>query len=539
MAHTRSLAGEQAALRRVATLVARQATPAEVFASVAKEVGTALDVPLISVVRIEGDTATQVGAWGVENPFPVGTSWTLDEYGVSGLVARTGKAARIEDYADIPGGIAARLARQAGIREAVGVPITVEGALWGVMMALSTNHAPLEEGIETRLAEFTELIATAIANTQARDELHRLADEQAALRRVATLVARGAEASEVFAAVCEETGRLTGAFHVNLAQFTADGTHTALAGWSVRNTHVPPGTSLPIDEHSLDTAILRTAAPARMDTYEEVPGELAALLRDLGIRSEVGAPVMVDRRVWGALIVGTDSDEPLPPGSELRLASFAELIATAVANADARSELLASRARIVAEADAARRRVARDLHDGAQQRLVSVVMNLQLAGERLERDPDGAQPLLTEALEQAREGLDELRELAAGIHPSILTNRGLQAAAQSLAHRLKLPVQVDVPPDRYPANVEAAAYFVIAEALTNVLKHAEASCARVRVREDEGRLVIEVEDDGRGGANLDGSGLRGLEDRAAALGGGLELDSPLGAGTRLRLTLPL
>jgi len=236
VAHTRSLAGEQAALRRVATLVARQATPAEVFASVAKEVGTALDVSLISVVRIEGDTATQVGAWGVENPFPVGTSWTLDEYGVSGLVARTGKAARIEDYADIPGGIAARLARQAGIREAVGVPITVEGALWGVMMALSTNHAPLEEGIETRLAEFTELIATAIANTQARDELHRLADEQAALRRVATLVARGAEASEVFAAVCEETGRLTGAFHVNLAQFTADGTHTALAGWSVRNT---------------------------------------------------------------------------------------------------------------------------------------------------------------------------------------------------------------------------------------------------------------------------------------------------------------
>jgi len=539
VAHTRSLAGEQAALRRVATLVARQATPAEVFASVAKEVGTALDVSLISVVRIEGDTATQVGAWGVENPFPVGTSWTLDEYGVSGLVARTGKAARIEDYADIPGGIAARLARQAGIREAVGVPITVEGALWGVMMALSTSHAPLEEGIETRLAEFTELIATAIANTQARDELHRLADEQAALRRVATLVARGAEASEVFAAVCEETGRLTGAFHVNLAQFTADGTHTALAGWSVRNTHVPPGTSLPIDEHSLDTAILRTAAPARMDTYEEVPGELAALLRDLGIRSEVGAPVMVDGRVWGALIVGTDSDEPLPPGSELRLASFAELIATAVANADARSELLASRARIVAEADAARRRVARDLHDGAQQRLVSVVMNLQLAGERLERDPDGAQPLLTEALEQAREGLDELRELAAGIHPSILTNRGLQAAAQSLAHRLKLPVQVDVPPDRYPANVEAAAYFVIAEALTNVLKHAEASYARVRVREDEGRLVIEVEDDGRGGANLDGSGLRGLEDRAAALGGGLELDSPLGAGTRLRLTLPL
>jgi signal transduction histidine kinase len=536
VATTRSLADEQAALRRVATLVARQTEPAEVFASVAREVGTALDVSLISVVRVEGDTATQVGVWGAENPFPVGTAWTLDDHGVSGLVVRSGRAARIDDYADIPGGIAARLAREAGIRAAVGVPITVEGGLWGVMMALSTDAAPLEEGIETRLAAFTELIATAIANAQARDELRRLADEQAALRRVATLVARGAASAEIFDAVCEETGRLIGATNVNLAQFTSDGSNLTMSGWSIHDNHVPAGTLLPLDGDSINAIILRSSAPARVESYDGAGGRLATMLRTLGIRSEAGAPVVVDGRVWGALIAGTDSPEPLPPGSELRVASFAELIATAIANAEARSELFESRARIVTEADAARRRVARDLHDGAQQRLVSVVMNLQMAREK---DAGDARSLVEEALEQAREGLEELRELAAGIHPSILTNRGLRAAAQSLARRTKLPVDVEVPADRYPPHVEAAAYFVIAEALTNVLKHAEASRAHVRAHEEHGRLIVEVEDDGRGGAHHEGSGVQGLEDRAAALGGTLELDSPPGAGTRMRLSLPL
>jgi len=493
-------------------------------------------VSLISVVRVEGDTATQVGAWGVENPFPVGTSWTLDDHGVSGLVMKTGRAARIYDYADIPGGIAAKLAREAGIRAAVGVPITVAGGPWGVMMALSTDRAPFDEDIETRLAAFTELIATAIANAAARDELRRLADEQAALRRVATLVAQGAESGEIFDAVCEETGRLIGATNVNLAHFTAEGQNLTMSGWSIRSNHVPAGTLLPLDGDSIDAIILRTSAPAWVESYQGATGKLAAMLRTLGIRSEAGAPVVVDGRVWGALIAGSDRPEPLPAGSELRVASFAELIATAISNAEARSELIESRARIVTEADAARRRVARDLHDGAQQRLVSVVMNLQMA---LEKDADGARPLVDDALEQAREGLEELRELAAGIHPSILTNRGLRAASQSLARRAKLPVDVDVPAERFPPHVEAAAYFVIAEALTNVLKHAEASRAHVRAREDDGRLVVEVEDDGRGGAHLEGSGLQGLEDRAAALGGSLELDSPPGSGTRLRLSLPL
>src|SRR5581483_6206298 len=208
-ADLRALADEQAALRRVATLIAREATPPQVFAAVAEEVARTVDVPLTAVVRFEPDgTATQVGVWGTENPFAVGTSWRLDEQSVSGIVARTGRPARVADYGEISGEIAARLAREAGIRTAVGVPVLVEGRPWGVMMALSTEARPLPEGTEARLGEFTALIATAIANTQARDELRRLADEQAALRRVATLVAQGAAAHAVFEAVAAETGQL-------------------------------------------------------------------------------------------------------------------------------------------------------------------------------------------------------------------------------------------------------------------------------------------------------------------------------------------
>jgi signal transduction histidine kinase len=277
-----------------------------------------------------------------------------------------------------------------------------------------------------------------------------------------------------------------------------------------------------------------------VDSYEGVAGQLAATLRSLGIRSEIAAPVVVDGEVWGALIAGSDQDEPFPPDTEQRVASFAELIATAVSNATARSELIASRARIVSAAYAARRRLARDIHDGAQQRLVAALMSLQLADERLGGDPEETRPLLEEALEHTREGLAELRELAAGMHPSILTNRGLRAAARALAGRGVLPVEVDIPDQRWGADLEAAAYFVIAEALTNIAKHAQAASARVSAHESGGALAIEVSDDGVGGADAGGgSGLLGLRDRVEALGGRLSIESPPGQGTRLRATLAL
>ena len=537
----RAVADEQAALRRVATLIAREATPAEVFEAVAREVAETLGVEMTSLVRTEAGTAAQVGVWGEQIPYRVGTSWALDEHGVSGLVSRSGQPARV-DYAEVPGEIAGRLAREAGIRCSAGVPITVEGRLWGVIMALSSEADGLPEDTEERLAAFTELVATAIANAQARDELRMLLDEQSALRRVATLVARGAPPRAVFDAVCEETGRLMGATIVNLAHFTPDGFNLTMAGWSLNQNHVPTGTRLRLDGETIHVIVQRTRAPARVATYEGVEGELAAALRALGIGSEVGAPVIVEDRVWGALIAGSDKDEPLPDGAEARVASFAELIATAVSNTAARSDLIAARRRVIEASDSARRRLTRDLHDGAQQDLVNVLVNLQLAQEKWDNDPPGARELLGRAAAHAQESIDDLRDLAAGIHPEILANRGLAAAIDGLVEGLPLPVKTEgLPEQRLAQEIEASVYFFVSEALTNVVKHAKARSARVGAALEGERLTVEVSDDGVGGAQPGegGSGLIGLGDRIAALDGALTLASKPGEGTTLHAVIPL
>jgi PAS domain S-box-containing protein len=534
-------ADEQAALRTVATLVARGAPQADVFAVVAREVASCLDLPLVSVIRFDaGETAVHVGAWGRENPFPVGTSWELDEHGAAGLVYHSDRPARV-DYAHVPGPIAARLAHEAGIRTAVAVPIIVSGRLWGAMMALSTAAIPQPDTTEARLASFTELIAITIANAEARRELRQLADEQAALRQVATLVARGAEPSAVFDAVCEETGRLTDAAVVNLSHFTPDGTNVTMAGWSRRGNHLPPGTRLPLDGQSVGVLVKQTRAPSRVDNYDNVPGQLAARVRELGIRSGVGAPVIVDGSVWGVLIAGTDQPEPLPAGTELRVASFAELIATAVSNATVRSELIESRTRMITTFDAARRRVTRDLHDGAQQRFISAIINLQLALEKLSSEHEPVKELLDLALQDASSGVQELREIAAGIHPGILTHRGLAAALDRLAARLPIPVELDVPGQRLPEPIESSIYFFCSEALTNVVKHAQASSARLRVALEDDRYTVEVRDDGIGGADArpGTSGLTGLRDRIGALKGVMEISSPGAGGTVLQAWIPL
>jgi signal transduction histidine kinase len=371
------------------------------------------------------------------------------------------------------------------------------------------------------------------------DSIRFLVDEQAALRRVATLVARGAPPEQVFDAVCEQMGRLVDASITNLAHFTPDGINATMAGWSVRGNHLPTGTQLPLEGRNINVIVRDTRAPARVDSYDEAPGPLAAALRGLGIKSEVGAPVIVDGAVWGALIAASDTSAPLPAGTEARVASFAELIATAVSNATARADLIASRTRIVHAADDARRRLARDLHDGAQQRIVSAIINLQRADECFERDPAEARRLLRSALADSNDGLSELRELAAGVHPTILTNRGLQAAAAALAQRCVVPVDVAVPADRYPAHVEAAAYFVIAESLTNAAKHAHATHVRVIAECRDRNLVLQVRDDGRGGAHLSGGGLVGVKDRVEALGGRLSVHSPSDHGTVLLAMLPI
>jgi PAS domain S-box-containing protein len=408
---------------------------------------------------------------------------------------------------------------------------------------LTVTRADLEgEPVFTGyLRDITERTLAEAELVSARERFEVLADEQAALRRVATLVASGAPSDEVFDSVCVETGRLIGATSVRLACFTSDGMNLTMAAWSDRAAQVPAGTRLPLAGDSANAIVRRTGAPARVDSYEGVEGPLPALLRELGIRSEVAAPVAVDGYVWGALVAGMHRAEPLPDGTESRVASFAELIGTAVSNATARAELIATSRRVIEAGFSARRRVTRDIHDGAQQRFVNSLIHLQLARRRLPDVSAAVAELLDLAAGEARSGVDALRELAAGIHPSVLTDRGLEAALEALVSGFALPVALDVSIDRVPPAVEASVYFLCAEALTNVLKHARAETADVAVDMEGDQLVAVVADDGMGGATMDGdgTGLVGLHDRVTALEGNLEILSPPGEGTILRASIPV
>jgi signal transduction histidine kinase len=367
--------------------------------------------------------------------------------------------------------------------------------------------------------------------------LEGLLAEQAALRRVATLVAGDPRSGRLFAGVCEEVGRVLDVESANITRFEDDGTQTVVGAWAASGAPwFPKGENFPIDGETVTGKLYRSGRPERVDDYSGVRGELVLLLRAAGIKSAVGAPVTVAGRTWGGIVASSGHERAFPEGTEHRLADFAELVTAALANVDAREQLAASRARIVQLGYEERRRLGRDLHDGAQQELVGAVLSLKLAQRRLVREPDAVGELLAEALEHMETGIRELRELAAGIHPSILTDRGLGAALEALAARSPIPVELeDVPPQRLPAPVETSAYFVVAEALTNAAKHARCSYVRVDVRVEEGALTVEVRDDGVGGANPSvGSGLRGLADRVNALGGRLDIESPAGGGTTVR-----
>jgi len=276
-----------------------------------------------------------------------------------------------------------------------------------------------------------------------------------------------------------------------------------------------------------------------MESYAGTHGAIAELVHDLGVRATVGAPVVVDGLLWGVVIANWRGEESPPAGTEERMAQFAQLLDTAIANADSRDQLTASRARLLTAADEARRRVVRDLHDGAQQRLVHTIVMLKLAQRALREKDEEAESLVGAALEQAEQGHTELRELAHGILPAVLTRGGLGEGVRSVVGRLDLPVQVDVPAERFPADIEASAYFIVAEALTNVVKHANAGRAEVRASVEDGMLHVEVRDDGIGGADPGGHGLVGIADRATALGGRLNIENPVGGGTLVAATLPL
>jgi len=389
---------------------------------------------------------------------------------------------------------------------------------------------------------FTGFLRDITERKRSEQALRTLAGEQAALRRVATAVASGATEEQVFALVTEELGRLLGAQTSNMVRFQPDGTAVVAGEWSAGAVRsVPVGTAVALDGPTVAARILRSGRPERLDSYGSIPGSTAELLRELGYRSGVGAPIVLGGRLWGAVLVSTVEPEPFPVGAEQRIADFAELVALALANAEARRELAASRARIVETGDAERRRLERNLHDGAQQRLVGLALTLQQCGRVLDDAGGESRDLLRRAEAELTAALAELRELARGIHPAILTDRGLVPALEMLAGRTSLPVDLSASLDeRLPAPVEAAAYYIVAEALTNASKHAGAARVRVDVRLLDGDALVEVADDGVGGADRKrGSGLRGLGDRIDALGGRLELESPAGAGTLVRARLPV
>jgi signal transduction histidine kinase/PAS domain-containing protein len=377
-----------------------------------------------------------------------------------------------------------------------------------------------------------------------RDELRALADEQAALRRVATLVAKGAPPEDVFAAVSAEVGRLVSIDSTSMLRYEGDGTATVLAQWTETGIDVVEiGTPVTLEDlggESLTELVLRTGRPARLDSYANASNPMVARARALGVRCSAGAPIVVDGRLWGVMAAASTRPYPLPAATESRLAAFTELLGTAIAVADSRAKLTASRARIVAAADETRRRLERDLHDGVQQRLVSLGLELRAAEAALQPD-DELRAQLAHAADGLAGAVDDLVEISRGIHPAILAAGGLGPALKTLARRSAVPAELDLRSDRrLPERVEVAAYYVVSEALTNAAKHAHASVVHVDVDADDSIVRLAIRDDGVGGADpVRGSGLIGLADRVEALGGRIEVASPAGRGTSLLVRIPI
>jgi len=540
----RILVEEQAALNRVAVTVATETAAERVFDVVTEEVARVLGADAANLVRFSSTSeGVIVGKWsepGVQIP-GAGTVVAIDRGSALTEVARTGAPVRMAtDDPGVPAELRRRLT-ELGVTSLVAGPIVVAGHIWGTVVVSLTGERRFPANAEERLGKFAGLVAVAVANALAREELATLANEQAALSRVAVAVATEEHHERLFNAVSEEIGRLFGARVAATVRYVGAAGAEIVGGWERdgRLDAAPLGALAPIPGGAI-ARVAQTGRAARIDLENEAP-DFQERMVAMGVSSAVAAPIVVSGRLWGATSITIDGSERFPPDAEIRLEKFTNLVAVAVANAEAREQLTTSRARIVQAGDAERRRLERNLHDGAQQRLVTLALGLRLAESRLPDDPAGAAELLVRASEELALSLEELRELARGIHPAILTDRGLTPALQALATRATLPVEVDgLPRERLPEAIEAAAYYVVSESLANVAKYASASRARVELARDDGLLVVEVSDDGVGGADAGkGSGLRGLSDRVEALGGRLLVASESGQGTTVRAELPM
>ncbi|GLW20570.1 DUF4118 domain-containing protein [Microbispora triticiradicis] len=443
----------------------------------------------------------------------------------------------------------------AGDPDKIALPLSDDDVRLGTLVAPADLPAPVLRRLRERVVPSLEAVLAAACDREAignalaasRDELERVADEQAALRRVATLVARGVRPAEIFGAVAREMGLIVNADHTAVERYEPDRTVALMSFWSASDGGPGPpiGSHRPLRGDSLSALILRTGQPARMaaaeGTAEGAAGELDTWVRDDKVVSAIASPIVVEARLWGVMIAFFRGLDPQPEGIEERIRDFTELVATAVSNAQARDELAASRARVVAASDETRHRIERDLHDGAQQRLVSLGLQLRMAESAVPPEL----PKLREQLSRTAEGLtqvlEDLRELSRGIHPAILSKGGLAPALKMLARRSSVPVDLRVRLDgRLPERVEVAVYYIVSESLTNVAKHAHASLVCVEVDAVGEAARVAIRDDGKGGADpRGGSGLIGLLDRVQALGGTIEVTSPAGQGTTLTAVIPV
>jgi len=367
-------------------------------------------------------------------------------------------------------------------------------------------------------------------------------EHQAALLRVALLVARDAPQEELFNAAAEETARLFGAESGSVVRYVGAERAIIVGVWRPRGRRGLP-VNAEVDFEPGTTAMGQaraTRSPVRMAGYDTRRGHLPALMRTIGLKAGVAAPVLRRGDVWGALVAGAAEEETLPPGSEKRLAGLAEVVGQALDNDDRRAALAASRTRLVQAGDEARRRLERSLHEGAHQHVVALALKLRVALGRAEPNSEMA-GVLRELLADAMETSAELSDLARGLHPAVLTERGLAAALQALTARCAVPVSMDaLPGRRYADFVETTAYLMAAEALDNVALHSHATECSLVAADRGDRLDLEIRDNGIGGAApRPGGGLECLADRADAIGARFTLVSGRGGGTSVRVEIPV
>ncbi len=530
LADLERMAEEQAALRRVATLVARGATEQELAAAVAGELGRLFSSQAGSVLRWDGDTIRVIGDWRSERGSmkAVGRVYEFGGDTITARVVESAEPSRIDSSSDMRTEFGKQRWAELGYEASIGAPIFVEGSVWGIVTASRTRPGDtFPPGAEQQLADFAALVAQSIVNAEARRETAALVAEQSALRRIATLVAGGRPQVEVVDEVTSDVGKLFGATSVMLVRWEGTQDEVVVVGsWTARDTPaIEPGTRHHPGHESATIRVLETGFASRSDDPPELENGC----------SMISAPVIVNAALIGALSAARSAEDGFPAGAEVRLRSFADLAAQSIANERAQTELRASRARLVRTADETRERLERNLHDGAQQRLVSVSVVLRLAAAKLPEAPDAARTLIAGASEELTLALEELRDLARGLHPAVLTKHGLEPALEALASRAPLPVRVSNELEsRLPAPVEAAVYYVVSESLTNVAKYAQASRVDVRLTSVAGVVRIEVVDDGIGGADIGGgSGLLGLADRIETVGGRFGVESRPGEGTRI------